>query len=163
MMELCDVHTILRLPTGIFYSQGIKTNVVFLTRGNTDIANTKSLWVYDMRTNMNAFGKTRLLTVDDFRQFEKVYGNDPQGKSKRKDEGETGRFRRFTRDQIKTRNDSLDISWLRDDNGTEEDTLTEPDDISAAIVGHLKAALAEIEAVTNMLQNDLQNIPRGTV
>src|SRR3954452_7757018 len=62
MMELCDVHTILRLPTGIFYAQGVKTNVVFFTRGKSDKANTKGVWVYDMRANMNAFGKTRLLS-----------------------------------------------------------------------------------------------------
>ena len=54
MMELCNVHTILRLPTGIFYAQGVKTNVVFLTRGKTDSANTKGVWVYDMRANMNS-------------------------------------------------------------------------------------------------------------
>ena len=157
-MELCDVHTILRLPTGIFYSQGVKTNVVFLTRGQSDKANTKNVWVYDMRANMNAFGKTRLLTVDDFKPFEQAYGNDPQGRSKRKDEGAEGRFRRFTRDQIKSRNDSLDIAWLRDDDGTSEDALTEPDDIAAAIVTHLKAALVEIDAVCNVLQGDMRDV-----
>jgi type I restriction enzyme M protein len=67
MMELCDVHTILRLPTGIFYSQGVQTNVIFLSRGKAAKANTKSVWVYDMRANMNAFGKTRLLNLDDFK------------------------------------------------------------------------------------------------
>ena len=71
MMELCNLHTILRLPTGIFYAQGVKTNVVFLTRGKTDHANTKGVWVYDMRANMDAFGKTRPLTLDDFKPFEK--------------------------------------------------------------------------------------------
>ena len=63
MMELCDLHTILRLPTGIFYAQGVKTNVLFFTRGKTDKANTKAVWVYDMRNKMEAFGKTRPLTV----------------------------------------------------------------------------------------------------
>src|SRR5271170_2474942 len=87
MMELCDVHTILRLPTGIFYAQGVKTNVVFLARGKNDKANTKGVWVYDMRANMDAFGKTKPLTVDDFKPFEKCFGNDPHGKAKRKDEG----------------------------------------------------------------------------
>jgi hypothetical protein len=57
----CFAHTILRLPTGIFYAQGVKTNVVFLTRGKTDKANTEIVWVYDMRANMNVFGKTKPL------------------------------------------------------------------------------------------------------
>ena len=66
LMELCDLHTILRLPTGIFYAQGVKTNVLFFTRGKTDKANTQAVWVYDLRANMPAFGKTRPLTVADF-------------------------------------------------------------------------------------------------
>ena len=64
MMDLCNVHTILRLPTGIFYAIGVKTNVVFLTRGKTDRANTKGVWVYDLRANMDSFGKTRPLALE---------------------------------------------------------------------------------------------------
>ena len=80
MMELCDLHTILRLPTGIFYAQGVKTNVVFFTRGKTDKANTKAVWVYDLRNQMEAFGKTRPLTVADFAEFEKAFGSDRSAK-----------------------------------------------------------------------------------
>ena len=145
VMELCNIHTILRLPTGIFYAIGIKTNVVFLTRGKTDRGNTKGVWVYDLRANMNSFGKTRPLSLADFADFEKNFGNDPLGKSPRKDEGEEGRFRFFTREQIATRNDSLDISWLRDTSGDPEDEMTEPDELANAITMHLKAALEEIE------------------
>jgi len=154
MMELCDVHTILRLPTGIFYAQGVKTNVAFLTRGKTDKANTKAVWIYDLRNQMEAFGKTRPLTVKDFAEFEKAFGDDPLGKAKRKDQGEEGRFRCFTRDEIKARNDNLDISWLRDTEAEAEEHLTEPEDIAAAIMGHLKAALEEIEAVSEELETD---------
>ena len=64
MMDLCNVHTILRLPTGIFYAIGVKTNVVFITRGKTDRANTKGVWVYDLRANMDSFGKTRPLALE---------------------------------------------------------------------------------------------------
>src|SRR5262249_35737279 len=88
VMELCDLHTILRLPTGIFYAQGVKTNVLYLTRGKTDKGNTKETWVYDLRANMDAFGKTRPLKEGDFNPFVSAYGKDPLGKSKRKDEGE---------------------------------------------------------------------------
>ena len=98
MMELCDVHTILRLPTGIFYAQGVKTNVLFLTRGKTDKANTKGVWVYDMRANMDAFGKTKPLTVADFEAIRKGLRQRSAGKAKRKDEGEEGRFRYFRRE-----------------------------------------------------------------
>jgi type I restriction enzyme M protein len=98
LMELCKLHTILRLPTGIFYSQGVKTNILFFQRGKTDKANTEAVWVYDLRANMPAFGKTRPLTVEDFAEFEKAYGGDPNGGGKRKDQGEEGRWRAFTRD-----------------------------------------------------------------
>jgi type I restriction enzyme M protein len=154
VMELCDLHTILRLPIGIFYAQGVKTNVVFFTRGKTDKANTKAVWVYDLRNQTEAFGKTRPLTVKDFAEFEKAFGADPLGKAKRKDQGEEGRFRCFTRDDIKARNDSLDIGWLRDTEAEAEEHLTEPEDIAAAIMGHLKAALEEIEIVSDELTEE---------
>src|SRR5688572_9871867 len=128
LMELCNLHTILRLPTGIFYAQGVKTNMLFFQRGNTDKANTKAVWVYDMRANMPAFGKTRLLTVADFAEFEAAYGNDASGRAKRADQGEHGRWRCFTRETIKLRNDNLDIAWLRDTEGKAEEQLTEPED-----------------------------------
>ncbi|ADC64073.1 class I SAM-dependent DNA methyltransferase [Allochromatium vinosum] len=152
MMELCDLHTILRLPTGIFYAQGVKTNVLFFTRGQTDKANTESVWVYDLRANMPAFGKTRPLTVKDFEEFEAAFGNDPYGKAERTDQGESGRFRCFTREKIKERNDNLDIAWLRDENDDIEERLTEPEDIAAAIMGHLRAALEEIEGLTEEIE-----------
>lgn len=147
VMELANLHTILRLPTGIFYAQGVKTNVLFLTRGTTDRANTKGVWVYDLRANMPSFGKTRALTSADFAPFEAAYGDDPHGTAPRTDEGEEGRFRYFSRADITARNDNLDISWLRDDSDDAEDDLTDPEDIAAAILGHLRAALAEVEAV----------------
>ncbi len=156
MMELCDVHTLLRLPTGIFYSQGVKTNVVFLTRGKTDKASTRGLWVYDLRANMDAFGKTRPLTVDDFKPFEKAFGDDPRGKAKRKDEGEEGRFRFYSREQIHSRNDNLDITWLRDTSSDPEDDLTEPEDIASAIAGHLRTAMEAIDSLTGELASETE-------
>jgi type I restriction enzyme M protein len=117
LMDWCDLHTILRLPTGIFYAQGVKTNVAFFTRGKTAKANTKAVWVYDMRANMPAFGKTRLLTVAHFKDFEEKFGEDPDGKAERIDLGEESRWRCFTREQIAARGDNLDIAWLRDENG----------------------------------------------
>ncbi len=161
LMELCDLHTILRLPTGIFYAQGVKTNVLFFTRGKVDKSNTKAVWVYDLRANMPAFGKTRPLKAEDFAAFEKAFGGDPHGRAARADEGEQGRFRRFTRDAIRARNDNLDISWLKDTEAEAEEGLTEPEDIAAAIAGHLKAALGEIEELSEELegQEDTETAP----
>lgn len=154
LMELCNLHTILRLPTGIFYAQGVKTNVLFFQRGKADKANTKAVWVYDMRANMPAFGKTRPLTAADFADFEKAYGNDPNGGGKRKDQGEEGRWRLFTREQIAARNNGLDIVWLRDTEAEAEQQLIEPEDITAAIIGHLKAALEDIETLSEEFEPD---------
>ena len=158
MMELCDVHTMLRLPTGIFYAQGVKTNVVFFTRGKSDKANTKGVWVYDMRANMDAFGKTKPLTVGDFELFEKAFGKDSLGGTKRKDEGEEGRFRFYSRKQIAARNDNLDIAWLRDTSNDPEDEMTEPEELGSAIVMHLKSALEEIEAFKEDLTTPVEDI-----
>lgn len=154
LMDLCNLHTILRLPTGIFYAQGVKTNVLFLQRGRADKGNTKAVWVYDMRANMPAFGKTRPLTVADFAEFETAYGSDPNGGAERKDQGEDSRWRRFSREAITARNDNLDIAWLRDTEAEAEEALTEPEDIAAAIIGHLKAALEEIEALSEEIEPD---------
>lgn len=153
-MELANLHTILRLPTGIFYAQGVKTNVLFLRRGEKDKANTKGAWVYDLRANMPAFGKTRPLRVEDFAAFEAAYGDDPNGGAERRDEGPEGRFRYFSRADIAARNDNLDIAWLRDDSDAAEDNLNDPEDIAAAILGHLRAALAEVEAVDAQLAGE---------
>jgi type I restriction enzyme M protein len=96
---------------------------------------------------MPAFGKTRPLTIADFAPFEAAYGNEPNGGAARIDEGPEGRFRCFPRADILARNDNLDITWLRDDSDAVEDDLSDPEDIAAAILGHLRAALAEVEAV----------------
>jgi type I restriction enzyme M protein len=78
LMEKCDLHTMLRLPTGIFYAQGVKTNVLFFTRGKeTDTGNTKTVWVYDLRANIPQFGKRTPLTRETFKEFMQAFGNDP--------------------------------------------------------------------------------------
>jgi type I restriction enzyme M protein len=147
LMDKCDLHTILRLPTGIFYAQGVKTNVLFFTRGEKDKANTKAVWFYDMRTNAPSFGKRTPFTRGHFAGFEKAYGADAQGKSKRKDQGEAGQFRKFTREEVAKRGDNLDISWLKDDSVTDHADLAEPDVIAAEIVALLRTAMDEMEAL----------------
>jgi type I restriction enzyme M protein len=145
LMEKCDLHTILRLPTGIFYAQGVKTNVLFFTRGEKDKGNTKAVWVYDLRANMPSFGKRTPLTREHFEPFEKAYGDDPLGKSRRKDQGEKGRFCKFTREQIAARADNLDIAWLRDENTTHSDDLPEPEEIASRIMEKLRTAMGKMQ------------------
>jgi type I restriction enzyme M protein len=153
-MDWCDLHTILRLPTGIFYAQGVKTNVLFFTRGGPTRPTPRPCGSMTCVPTCPRFGKTRPLTVADFAEFETAFGDDPYGKAERTDQGETGRFRCFTREQIKERNDNLDIAWLRDESEGGEQRLTEPEDIAAAIIGHLRAALEEIEGLTEELEGD---------
>jgi type I restriction enzyme M protein len=151
LMAKCDLHTILRLPTGIFYAQGVKTNVFFFRRGKSDKGNTKKIWFYDMRTNMPSFGKRTPLTREHFAEFEKAFGNDASGKSKRRDLGEEGRFRCFTREDVQGRGDNLDISWIRDEDVEHGDDLAEPEVIAAEILENLRSAMSEMEALTETL------------
>ncbi len=155
LMDRCDLHTILRLSTGIFYAPGVKTNVIFFRKGAKSADSTEAVWVYDLRANMPNFGKTNPITTEHFADFVAAYGDDPNGRGTRIDQGPEGRLRRFTRQEVAARNDNLDISWLRDDNGSSEESLTDPDDIAAAIIGHLKAALAEIEAASEELGGEI--------
>ena len=119
LMNFCNLHTILRLPTGIFYAQGVKTNVLFFTRGTTEQDNTTEVAFYDMRTNMDSFGKTRQLRKSDFDEFVAGY-EDP---SKRTGE----RWSKFTREEIaKNPDDSLDLGLIRDDSIVDYDDLPDP-------------------------------------
>jgi len=155
LMDKCDLHTVLRLPTGIFYAQGVKTNVLFFTRGTTDTGNTEAVWVYDLRTNMPKFGKRTPFTRDHLRKgFEEAFGTDPLGKAARVDQGEEGRFRRFTREEIAARGDNLDITWLRDDSVERAEDLPEPEVIAAEILEHLRVAMEEMEALSEMLEGE---------
>lgn len=154
LMDKCELHTILRLPTGIFYAGGVKTNVLFFTRGpaEQDKGNTKAVWIYDMRTNMPSFGKRTPLTAGHFEDFMKRYGDDPLGEAKRRATGEDGRWRRFTRKAIAERGDNLDISWLRDESVGRVEDLPEPEEIAEEIMGHLAVAMEEMEALTELLE-----------
>lgn len=148
LMDEADLHTILRLPTGIFYAQGVKTNVIFLTKAEEGASGaTKEVWIFDMRANMPAFGKTAPLTSEHLKPFTTAYHA-----KKRKDEGEEGRFRRFTRKEIAARGDNLDISWLREEADTDE--IRSPEDIAAEIMAELQSALAAIEALTEELATE---------
>lgn len=151
LLNKCNLHTILRLPTGIFYAQGVKTNVLFFTRGNTDTNNTKQVWVYDMRANMPQFGKRTILTTDHFNDFIKAFGRKSDGTSKRTDQGEQGRFRVFSRDYIKQRNESLDIAWLKDESLEDSATLPEPEILATEALTELEGAMADLQDILAQL------------
>jgi len=160
LMDKCNLHTILRLPTGIFYAQGVKTNVLFFTRGETDKGHTRETWVYDLRANMPQFGKRTLFTREHFAAFEAAFGDDPLGGpdalARREDTGETGRFRRFTREEIAARGDSLDIAWLKDDSDGSTDALPEPAVLAVAAMTELEAAMDELRGILAELGEDLE-------
>lgn len=160
LMEKCNLHTILRLPTGIFYAQGVKTNVLFLQKGSTTnplqtIGCTENTWVYDMRTNMPSFGKRTQLGIQHLLPFERAYGLDPNGNSIRSecldDNDGSSRFRSFTREQIRERNDSLDIIWLKDAGWADSNLLSSPEILAGEVMGELTQALLEIEALMKSL------------
>ncbi len=155
LMDKCNLHTILRLPTGIFYAQGVKTNVLFFQKVSAAATgSTKAVWVYDLRANMPKFGKRTPLTRGHFSAFEAAFGDDANGGSARTDEGESGRFRCFSREAVKARGDSLDISWLKDDSAEDAADLPEPAVLAREAVDELNGALAELEAILAELGED---------
>lgn len=125
LMNKCNLHTILRLPVGIFYAQGVKTNVLFFTRGVADKDNTKDIWFYDLRTSMPRFGKTNPLKEEHFKEFIELY-QQPERKETYSKENPNGRWRKYTIDEIKARDKtSLDITWIKEEDNTTEYSLHE--------------------------------------
>ena len=148
LMDKCNLHTILRLPTGIFYAQGVKTNVLFFTKlTNNALNSTMDVWVYDMRANMPKFGKRTPFTRRHFADFEAAYGDDVHGDGERTDHGEAGRFRSFSREWIAKRSDNLDITWLKDDSVEDTADLPEPALLAQEAMVELEAAFAELQAI----------------
>lgn len=149
LMRACDLHTILRLPNGIFYA-GVKTNVLFFTRAE-DQRNSQNIWVYDARTGLPPFGRRTPLTRDFFADFERCYGEDPYGRD-RTSAPSNSRWKRFDREALRRDGDNLDVRWLRDEN-PREDGLLEAEEIAAEIVSNLQLALAEVQSVSHMIQS----------
>ncbi len=149
LMDKCRLHTVLRLPTGIFYAQGVKTNVLFFQKvSQAATGSTQEVWVYDMRANAPKFGKRTPLTHAHFADFMAAYGEDANGLSVRQDQGEQGRFRRFSREWIASeKGDSLDIAWLKDDSAEDAADLPEPAVLAREAMEELNGALEELEAI----------------
>ncbi|MGG0590532.1 N-6 DNA methylase [Priestia megaterium] len=146
LMNKCNLHTILRLPTGIFYAHGVKTNVLFFTRGTTDQDNTKDVWVYDLRTNMDSFGKRNQLTMAHFENFMKAYV--AEERSKIKDE----RWNNFSREEIAKKNDSLDIGLIADESLSSYENLPEPIESAEEAITKLQQAMDLLNEVVEELR-----------
>ncbi|MEM1115954.1 MAG: class I SAM-dependent DNA methyltransferase [Bacteroidota bacterium] len=148
LLQEYDVHTLLRLPTGIFYAQGVKANVLFFDRRPPREAPwTTDLWVYDLRTNQHFTLKTNPLRAADLDPFVEAYRPDDRGGRE-----ESERFRRFTYDEIAARDKlSLDLFWLRDESLDDAADLPEPDVLAADIVESLRGALEQFEAIADAL------------
>jgi type I restriction enzyme M protein len=146
LMDKCNLHTILRLPTGIFYAQGVKTNVLFFTRGKTDKDNTKEVWFYDLRTNMPSFGKTNPLKHEHFDGFIKAY----TAEDRRQVQDE--RWSVFTREHIREKNNSLDLGLIRDDSVLDYEDLPDPIESAEEVVAQLEEAIDLIQSVVNELK-----------
>jgi type I restriction enzyme M protein len=144
-----DFHTLLRLPTGIFYSQGVKANVLFFDAAPAgERVATEALWVYDLRTNQKFTLRTRPIRRSDLDDFVSCYGP----KHARHTRQETERFRKFTYEDLAKRDKvNLDIFWLRDDSATDPDSLPPPDEIAAEIVVSLEEALEKFRSVAAKL------------
>jgi type I restriction enzyme M protein len=158
LMDKCNLHTILRLPTGIFYAQGVKTNVLFFTRGTSDKGNTEQVWVYDLRANMPAFGKRTPLTREHFAAFEATYGSDPLGLAPRTATGPEGRWQCFHREEIAARGDSLDLAWLKDDSAEDGSDLPEPAVLAQEAMLELEGALEDLRAILAELGEELEEV-----
>ena len=144
LLAECDLHTILRLPTGIFYAQGVKANVLFFEKkGASETPWTKQLWIYDLRTNKHFTLKEKTLTRGDLDEFVTAYSAD-----NRSARAESERFHKFTYDELVARDKaSLDVFWLRDESLEDTDNLPAPEVIAAEIIEDLQAALAEFAAL----------------
>lgn len=146
LMDKCNLHTILRLPIGIFYAQGVKTNVLFFTKGKTDKNNTKDVWVYDMRTNMESFGKRNVLIKKHFEEFIKAY--QAKDRSEVKDE----RWNIFTREEITNKDDNLDIGLIADESFSVYDNLPEPIESAEEAIDKLQQAMDLLNEVVDELK-----------
>ncbi|MBI4648140.1 MAG: N-6 DNA methylase [Bacteroidia bacterium] len=165
LLETTDLHTILRLPTGIFYAQGVKANVIFFD-GKPASKNpwTKEIWVYDYRTNIHHTLKKNPLKFEDLQDFVSCYS--PSNRAKRKETwsevvepsrnpSPEGRWRKFNYEEIITRDKtSLDITWIKDKSLADLENLPDPDVIAAEIVENLESGLQSFKTVLSVLNEN---------
>jgi type I restriction enzyme M protein len=151
LLAYCDLHTLLRLPTGIWYSPGVKANVLFFDKkSRSKKPMTHELWVYDLRTNKNFTLRQNPIADTDVEEFVEFY----KSANRRTKRRESERFRRFSYAELMSRDKAnLDIFWLKDDSHSDDTDLRKPAALAAQIAGDLEQALAEFSAVQANLQH----------
>ncbi|KQP00342.1 N-6 DNA methylase [Methylobacterium sp. Leaf91] len=157
LMKAYELHTILRLPTGIFYAQGVRTNVLFFNRplSRPEGDATCNVWIYDLRANGAPGKRGTAGLAPGLALFVKAYGMDPRGHAKRLDEGPEGRFRCFSREEIRMRDDDLYVTWLKESDDIDEGLeFAAPDAVASVVEQHLVFALDEIKALMADLVED---------
>lgn len=160
LLEQCDVHTLLRLPTGIFYAQGVKANVLFFdARQASDTPWTQTLWVYDYRTNIHHTLKTRPLKRTDLDDFVACFH--PENRHTRtatwSESNPDGRWRSFSYDELSRRDKlNLDIFWLKDQSLEDADSLPDPDVLAQEIADDLQSALDQFAAIAAELKRSAE-------
>lgn len=153
LMEDCDLHTVLRCPRGTFspYTEGTKTNVIFFTKGRP----TECTWIFDARSNVPKITKkSRPLSPEHFSEFEKCFGGDPNGQSKRTEsDSSEGRWRRFTIDEVKAQHYKLDaFKWIRDEELDDFNDLPEPEEVVTEAMEELNLALDDLADIQRLLE-----------
>lgn len=156
LLQECDVHTLLRLPTGIFYAGGVKANVLFFDRRPaSETPWTSTVWIYDLRTNQHFTLKQNQMRAEHLEDFVRCFNP-----ANRQERTETAQFRPFTYEQLIARDKaSLDIAWLRDESLEDTENLPPPEAIALEIVADLEAALSEFAAVAESLSRRASEHP----
>ena len=155
LLETTDLHTILRLPTGLFYKQGVKANVIFFdARPAAKKPWTKEIWIYDYRTNVHHTLKKNPMQFEDSQEFIECYN--PKNRHERKETwsevNPDGRWRKFSYDEVTGRDKTnLDIFWLKDKSLADLDNLPDPDVLAQEIVENLEAGSESFRSLLNWL------------
>jgi type I restriction enzyme M protein len=155
LLHECDVHTLLRLPTGLFYAQGVKANVLFFDKKEaSETPWTKKLWIYDLRTNKHFTLKTSPLQRKDLDEFVECYraANRHERKATWSEDAPDGRWRAYDYDELVARDKaSLDIFWLKDESLEDSENLPAPGVIAVEIVEDLESALEQMRLIAEDL------------
>ncbi|TRX72564.1 class I SAM-dependent DNA methyltransferase [Carboxylicivirga sp. M1479] len=161
LMLTTELHTILRLPTGLFYAHGVKANVLFFNnKPASKTAHTKEVWIYDYRTNIHHTLKKKAMSTADLAEFVKLYN--PQNIYKRKEtwseENPDGRWRKYSYKDILARDKTnLDIFWLKDHSLTDLDNLPDPDILAGEIIENLESGLNSFREIMETINGTDNN------
>lgn len=155
LLDVVTLHTILRLPTGIFYAQGVKANVLFFEKvENSETPATKEVWIYDYRTNIHHTPKKNTLKFESLRDFIECYN--PANREARiqtwNEKNKEGRWKKYSYDEITARDKAnMDIFWLKDENLIDLENLPDPDDLINDIIENMESALANFKMIRDTI------------